>query len=68
MDITPEAVAEAGRIKIKLGLSLADSMVIGAAVLLGGRAVFRKRERRMGGLEENLSWLGVVFLEDLEVP
>ena len=56
---------EAGKMKLKYGLSLTDCYVLAASKMRGAKAVFRKREREMEGVEDALKKeLEVVFLED----
>lgn len=54
----------AGDIKRRFGFALTDSYVLAAAKMVGGKAVFRKREKEMAQrLSELVSEYGVVFLE-----
>jgi len=56
---------EAGAAKLRYGLALTDCYVLAAAKVYRCRPLFRKREREMEGIEEELKrHYGVLFLED----
>ena len=56
---------EAGAAKIKYGLALTDCYVLAAAKIYKCKPLFRKREKEMEGIEEQLKRdYGILFLED----
>ena len=55
----------AGELKKRLGIALPDCFVIASAKRIGGRALFKSVEKEMRGVEEELSRLGVLFLEEI---
>jgi predicted nucleic acid-binding protein len=62
-----ELAIQAGNIKGHFNLALTDAYVIAASKLIGGRAVFRKREREMvERLNELTKSYNIIFLEDYD--
>jgi Predicted nucleic acid-binding protein, contains PIN domain len=56
---------EAGKMKLKYGVSLTDCYVLAASKIHKAKAVFRKREKEMESIEDLLrKELEVIFLED----
>lgn len=56
---------EAGKMKLRYGISLTDCYVLAASKVYRAKAVFKKREKEMESIEHALrKELEVVFLED----
>jgi len=65
VDIDEEIVLRAGELKKSLRIALPHCYVIATAERVEARPLFKKLEREMKPVREELRKLGVLFLEDL---
>ncbi|RLE95405.1 MAG: PIN domain nuclease [Thermoprotei archaeon] len=65
LDINEEIMLRAGELKKSLCIALPDCYVIATAERVEARPLFKKLEREMKPVREELRKLGVLFLEDL---
>lgn len=65
IEITEEIALRAGELKKKLRIALPDCYVIAAAESINAIPLFKRKEREMIPIEENLRKLGVKFLNEI---
>jgi len=64
INVDSQIAKAAGELRKRLRIALPDCFVIATAIMVGGSALFKRVEREMRGVEEELRRLGVVFAED----
>lgn len=64
INVDPQIAKAAGELRKRFRIALPDCFVIATAIMVGGSALFKRVEREMRDIEEELRRLGAVFAED----